>query len=660
MELVEGRTLSDVLRKDGSAALETALRWIEGDRRRARRGARAPHPPSRHQGREHHGHARRRVKVLDFGLAKLRDDGRRLVSTAPRCPKQTSRSTRRCRASRRPTRRRHSTRRKRSTSIASYQTHAGSLLGTPLYMAPEQIAGAAARRAQRGVLGRRARVRAARRQAAVHRDVDRRAVPQITRRARRRRSTASRRGRADRRRARSRRIAAARFPTMAALRDAVAAERKRLFAPAARRWPLVAAAVARRRVRRGHRTVSARTHRAPPERPGDEYVTRALEEYDVFYNDKALSSLRAALRDRAGSSARERVHDPVRRRAIRADRDARDRRAPSGAPRPTSTARTARSSTPRSRTPSTAPAAAQRRAPRRRRAARIASSRSGPPSSTTAPATTPPRATSTARCSPTPRRAVPRPHLRSLLVGPALLRRARRGAARSARCYRDAFPGEADAVGVYATTLAAAGKLDRSDRRRRGCAPAQRGRRHARGAREGASRSRAIMRARRSSTRNRSSAPDHAPPDPPRGAGVSAVDRRRGRRRATRPSRRACRAAPTRPPASAAPACGSPGCIDPAHAEDDRQRSSTRSPPRRPTPGRRMAIPRRSPRSFARARVAAAFEWPDRSTSTRPTTCRCSRRVPAVSRHPGPCTEHVCSAEHEKCSPRERSGVTEH
>ncbi len=35
---------------------------------------------------------------------------------------------------------------------------------------------------------------------------------------------------------------AARFPSMAALRDAVAAERRRLFAPPARRWPLVAAA----------------------------------------------------------------------------------------------------------------------------------------------------------------------------------------------------------------------------------------------------------------------------------------------------------------------------------------------------------------------------------------------------------------------------------
>jgi tetratricopeptide (TPR) repeat protein len=34
----------------------------------------------------------------------------------------------------------------------------------------------------------------------------------------------------------------------------------------------------------------------PPARAGDAYVARALDEYDVFYTDKALSSLRAALR----------------------------------------------------------------------------------------------------------------------------------------------------------------------------------------------------------------------------------------------------------------------------------------------------------------------------------------------------------------------------
>ena len=36
------------------------------------------------------------------------------------------------------------------------------------------------------------------------------------------------------------------------------------------------------------------THRVAL-RPGDAYVNQALEEYDVFFGDKALSSLRSAL-----------------------------------------------------------------------------------------------------------------------------------------------------------------------------------------------------------------------------------------------------------------------------------------------------------------------------------------------------------------------------
>src|SRR5690606_35777012 len=38
-----------------------------------------------------------------------------------------------------------------------------------------------------------------------------------------------------------------------------------------------------------------RAGREPAARPGDDYVKRALEEYDVFYNDKARSLLRSAV-----------------------------------------------------------------------------------------------------------------------------------------------------------------------------------------------------------------------------------------------------------------------------------------------------------------------------------------------------------------------------
>src|SRR6185369_11341944 len=84
--------------------------------------------------------------------------------------------------------------------------------------------------------------------------------------------------------------------SMQALRDAVVAERKRRFAPPARRWPLaVAAIVALASIGFGVWWVSS--HQRASLGPGDRYVRRALEEYNVFYNDKALSSLRAALRE---------------------------------------------------------------------------------------------------------------------------------------------------------------------------------------------------------------------------------------------------------------------------------------------------------------------------------------------------------------------------
>src|SRR5690606_31561948 len=89
---------------------------------------------------------------------------------------------------------------------------------------------------------------------------------------------------------------AARFPTMQALRDAIAAERKRRFAPPARRWPLAVAALVLLAVAGGLGIWWLQTPERRPALPGDKYVRRALEEYNVFYNDKALSSLRAGLR----------------------------------------------------------------------------------------------------------------------------------------------------------------------------------------------------------------------------------------------------------------------------------------------------------------------------------------------------------------------------
>jgi tetratricopeptide (TPR) repeat protein len=278
MELVEGRTLSDVLRKDGKPSLESALRWTEGiadalvaahARRILHRDIKAANIMVTPDGG---------TKVLDFGLAKVRDDGVAATSTArmPVAKDVALDAT------------------MPSEDDDSYKTHVGSLLGTPLYMAPEQIAGSLPDEKSEvfslGVLAYELLAGKPPYSASTMEELFRQitseppppldgvpdAVEAIVRRA------------LDKE-------PANRWPTMQALRDAIAAERKRRFAPPARRWPLVAAALLVLAAA-GMGAWWVRAHREAPVLPGDVYVKRALEEYNVFYNDKALSSLRAALR----------------------------------------------------------------------------------------------------------------------------------------------------------------------------------------------------------------------------------------------------------------------------------------------------------------------------------------------------------------------------
>lgn len=495
MELVEGRTLSEVLRKNGAPTLESALRWIEGvadalvaahARHILHRDIKAANIMVTPDGG---------IKVLDFGLAKLRDDAASgaaspsaalasaatlraipvardvaLDETMPSEP-GTERSTDATVApGAEPAGDRGpepaATRKAAPVDVAldetqashaddSYKTHAGSLLGTPLYMAPEQIAGVLPDERSEvfsvGVLAFEILTGkppyTAHTLDALFRQITSEAPPplagipesieQIVRRALEKEPEA-------------------RYQTMQAFRDAIAAERKRRFAPAARRWPLVVAALALLAAG-GFGVWWSRTPRVQPAGPGDRYVRRALEEYNVFYNDKALSSLRAALRE-APDHPRANAYMILFGNAPPADRDA-----------AIAAARRVRSTTaPRSKDRALLDAALAfvDRGAGEAKAALLAAGAAKDRELAFWAAELDYRSGNYAEAG---------VGYKALLSEPARQFRGRiydhyssvllyldepTEALRIGTLYRDAFPGEADAVGVFATTLAAAGQLD--------------------------------------------------------------------------------------------------------------------------------------------------------------------------------------------------------
>ena len=328
MELVEGRTLSETLRKDGPPTLEVALRWIVGvadalvaahARGILHRDIKAANIMVTPDG----------IKVLDFGLAKLRDDAalspatsgvRPAVSntrialdeTMPSSPsaepatsnndvsfaKTTAPSTPSTAVSATSIGDTGSRRGERpsTTDIESYKTQHGQLLGTPIYMAPEQIAGQLPdERSEVFSIGVLAHEILAGKPPYTATTLDQlfrqitaddppplenvpRAITDIIVRALAKEPTQ-------------------RFASMRELRDALGAEQRRLFAPSARRWPLFAA-IGAALLAGGISIYAWRVNRPAPQqpaRPGDDLVARALAEYDTFYYDKSLSSLRAAL-----------------------------------------------------------------------------------------------------------------------------------------------------------------------------------------------------------------------------------------------------------------------------------------------------------------------------------------------------------------------------
>jgi serine/threonine protein kinase len=456
MEIVEGRTLSDVLRKEGKPPLDKALRWIfeiadalvaAHARRILHRDIKAANIMITPEGG---------IKVLDFGLAKLRDETAAasmslriappkqdvaLDETMPSSPGPKSRDVALDAT-------------QASNPDASYQTHAGSLLGTPLYMAPEQITGAEPDERSEvfsvGVLAYellagKPPYTATSLDALFQQILDRKPPPlegmpdnisTILMRA-------------------LEKDPAARWPSMAALRDAIAHARK----PKRSKWPLVAAA-ATIALAGGAAATYALTHRAQTAQPGDKYVRRALEEYDVFYNDKALSSLRSALRI-APEHPRANAYMILFGGAPPEDRDAAIAAAKRARPK------TAERS--KDRALLDAAIAYTERGAAEAKAALLAAGaaqdrelafwaaeldwRSG-------------------------QFAAARDGYRALFASPAKQFRGRifdhyssvliyfddpEEALRVGTLYRDTYPAEADAVGTYATTLAMAGKLDEAE-----------------------------------------------------------------------------------------------------------------------------------------------------------------------------------------------------
>ena len=464
MELVEGRTLSDVLRKQGAPPLETGLRWIAEiadaltaahARRILHRDIKAANMMVTPDGG---------IKVLDFGLAKLRDDPATAAGasiTMRAMPAATSVALDETMPSESGVIRRDVAldATQASNPDDSYRTHAGSLLGTPLYMAPEQIAGALPdERSEVFSLGVLAYEILAGKPPysatsldALFRQITSDTPPPLARvpepiEAIVRKALAKE--------------PAERWPSMEAFRDAVTAERTRRFAPRTRRWPLVVAALLLLAGAAGGlalwATRPSTPHRAPAG-PGDTYVRRALEEYNVFYNDKALSSLRAALRA-APEHPRANAYMILFGGAPPEDRTA-----------AIAAARRARPTTAEHSKDRALLDAALAYTERGAAAAKSALLAAGAASDREVAFWA---AELDYRAG---RYEAAHDAYKALLADPA---RAFRGriydhyssvllylddpdeALRIGTLYRDAFPGEADAVGVYATTLAAAGHMD--------------------------------------------------------------------------------------------------------------------------------------------------------------------------------------------------------
>ncbi|HTJ43963.1 MAG TPA: serine/threonine-protein kinase [Kofleriaceae bacterium] len=287
MELVDGATISETLKKNGPPAPNEAIDWLIAitDALAAahakgilHRDVKSANVMLTKAGQ---------VKVLDFGLAKLRDDGQPapVVEPKPRVSKQQEVALDATMPSDLGA----------GTGTGSeYVTQAGSLLGTPMYMAPEQIAGGAPDERSEvfsvGViayeLGAGKPPYAARTMDELFAQIAHEPPPPLPDRVPAALASVIGNSLAK--------DPEARYGSMRAFCDALAEVKRKLYAP--RRWPWIAAAIALALAAAALAFFLTRPKQAAPDQPGDAYVRQALHEYDVFQGDRALASLRSALR----------------------------------------------------------------------------------------------------------------------------------------------------------------------------------------------------------------------------------------------------------------------------------------------------------------------------------------------------------------------------
>jgi serine/threonine protein kinase len=311
MELVDGQTLSDAIRKQGAPTPRNAIDWLIGiasalaaahAKGILHRDVKSANVMVTKDGQ---------VKVLDFGLAKLQGDApapapaplpvrpskREAVALDETMPSEAPSGGAPPEAKAVGL---DATMPSQLPKLGSgsnpdsyYVTRAGSLLGTPMYMAPEQVAGAPADERSEvfsvGVIAYELCAGkppySAKTMDELFAQITHEPPPALPDRVPGALAAVVMRALAK--------DVGKRYQKMSELAAALVRVRDALYKP--RRWPYVVAALALAGGAAGAALLLARSKAPPPDKPGDAYVREALHDYDVFKGDDALAALRSAL-----------------------------------------------------------------------------------------------------------------------------------------------------------------------------------------------------------------------------------------------------------------------------------------------------------------------------------------------------------------------------